>query len=77
MSTNHLETAAGVNIGAISYRARCAAPLCGNLARLGLRYADAGGRPIGSLDFCHAHARARISLARAAGLKVFDDREAS
>jgi hypothetical protein len=76
-NTDDRETAASVTVGALGYRARCAAPRCEHAARLGLRYADAGGRPIGNLDFCHAHVQARISLARAAGLKVFDEREGS
>jgi len=40
-----------------------------------LRYADASGRPISNEEFCHAHARVRIPRDRAAGLKVYDDRE--
>ena len=46
-----------------------------NLGRLILRYAAAGGRPMSSAEFCHAHARVRIARDRAAGLKVYDDRE--
>jgi hypothetical protein len=40
-----------------------------------LRYADAGGRPMNNSEFGHAHAWVRIEGARAAGLKVYDDRE--
>ena len=40
-----------------------------------LRYADARGRPMNNAVFCHAHARVRIVGGRAAGLKVYDDRE--
>jgi hypothetical protein len=35
-----------VTIGALGYRARCTEAGCGNLARLGLRHADTGGRPM-------------------------------
>jgi hypothetical protein len=40
-----------------------------------LRYADTGGRPISNSEFCHANARVRVGRDRAAGLKVYDDRE--
>ena len=76
MSTDYPETAATVNIGAISYRARCTEAGCGNLARLGFRYADTGGRPMTNLVFCHGHGRLRVERDRVAGLKVYDDREA-
>ena len=66
-----------VTIVALGYRARCAEARCGNLARLGLRYADAGGRPFRNLVLCHAHARVRLARDRAMGIKVYDDREAS
>jgi hypothetical protein len=42
-----------------------------------LRYADAGGRPMSNAEVCHAHARVRLARDRAAGLKVYDDRESS
>ena len=74
MSTDNPETAASVTVGTLGYRARCAEAGCGNLARLGLRYADAGGRPFSNLVLCHAHARVRLARDRAAGLKVYDDR---
>jgi len=54
MSTNQ---AASVTIGMMHYRARCSEPECGNLARLGLRYADAGGRPTDNFDLSDAHTR--------------------
>jgi hypothetical protein len=73
MSTDQPEGAASVTIGAIGYRARCTESACGNLARLVLRHADAGGRPISNQEFCHAHARDRLARDRAAGLKVYDD----
>jgi hypothetical protein len=73
-STDHPEAAASVTIGALGYRARCTEVGCGNLARLGLRYADAGGRPMKNAVFCHAHARERLARDRAARLKVYDDR---
>jgi hypothetical protein len=75
MSTDHLETATSVTILAVGYRARCTEAGCANLGRLILRYADAGGRPMSNSEFCHAHARVRIARDRAAGLKVYDDRE--
>jgi hypothetical protein len=46
-----------------------------NLGRVILRCADAGGRPMSNAEFCHAHARAKLSRDRAGGLKVYDDRE--
>jgi hypothetical protein len=75
MSTNHPETAASVTVVAVGYRARCTVPRCKNLGRMILRYADAGGRPISNSEVCHAHARVRLARDRAAGLKVYDDRE--
>ena len=70
MSTDYPETAATVNIGAISYRAQCTELGCTNLGRMMMIYADAGGRPIGHPMLCHAHVRVRIEGASAAGLKV-------
>jgi hypothetical protein len=75
VSTDDPETAASVTIAALGYRTRCAEAGCGNLARLGFRYADAGGRPMSNLVLCHAHGRERITRDRAARLKVYDDRE--
>ena len=77
MSGGYPDTVASVTIGALGYRARCTEAGCGNLARLGFRYADAGGRPMTNLVFCHRHGRLRVERDRAAGLKVYDDREAS
>jgi hypothetical protein len=77
VNTDNSEKAASVTIGALGYRARCAEAGCGNLARLGFRYADPGGRPLSKAEFCYAHGRERISPDRAAGLKIYDDREAS
>jgi hypothetical protein len=76
VSADSSETAASVTIGAISYRARCTEAGCKNLGRLLMIYADAGGRPISHPVICHEHARVRLARDRAAGLKVFDDREA-
>jgi hypothetical protein len=42
-----------------------------------LRYADTGGRPMSSAEFCNAHGRASIERGLAAGLKSYDDRESS
>jgi hypothetical protein len=75
MSTDREETPASVNIGPISYRARCIEAGCNNLGRLQMIYADAGGRPIAHPVVCHEHARRRLARDRAAGFKVFDDRE--
>jgi hypothetical protein len=77
MSTDPPETAASVNIGPISYRARCTEAGCKNLGGMLLIYADAGGRPISHPVLCHAHARVRLASDTAAGLKVYDDRESS
>jgi len=77
VSTGHSETAASVTIVSLGYRARCTEPAYASLGCLILRYADAGGRPINNAEFCHSHARVRIAGARAAGLKVYDDREVS
>ena len=63
-----------VTLVQLGYRARCTKPGCRNLGRLILRYADAGGQPMNNAEFCHAHVRVRIEGARAAGLKVYDDR---
>jgi hypothetical protein len=77
MNTDHPDIPASVNIGVISYRARCIEAGCKNLGdRLLFIYADAGGRPIAHPVLCHAHARVRLARDRAAGLKVFDDRVA-
>jgi hypothetical protein len=63
-----------VTIVPLGYRVRCTAAGCCSLGRLILRYADAGGRPMNNDEFCHAHAKVMIESARAAGLKVYDDR---
>jgi len=77
VSADNPETPASVNIGAISYRARCTEAGCKNLGRLLMIYADAGGRPISHPVICHKHARMKMARNRAAGLKVSDDREGS
>jgi hypothetical protein len=69
------ETAASVKIGPIIYRARCTEAGCKNAGRFLFIYADAGGRPIAHPVLCHAHGRERLARDRAAGLKLFDDRE--
>jgi hypothetical protein len=74
ISTDFPETPSSVTIGALGYRARCTEAGCGNLARLGLRYADAGGRPMTNLVFCHHHGWLRVERERSTGLKVYDDR---
>ena len=77
MSADNREMAASVNIGAISYRARSTEAGCKNLGRLLMSCADAGGRPISHPVVCHEHARRRLARDRAAGLKIYDDREVS
>ena len=72
-----LENPTSVTIIMLGYCERCSAPRCYKRGRLIFRYADATGRPICSLEFCYAHARVKIARERAAGLKVYDDREAS
>ena len=67
VSTDHPETPASVTIVALGSRARCTVPRCKNLGRMILRYADAGGRPMSSSEFCNAHARVRVARDRAAG----------
>jgi hypothetical protein len=61
MSTDHTETAASVNIGAISYRARCIEAGCKNLGRMLMIYANAGGQPISHPVVCLEHARRRLA----------------
>jgi hypothetical protein len=68
---DHLHPAS-VTIVTLGYRARCTEPGCHNLARLILRYAADGSRPMTNSEFCRGHTRARI--AQAARLKVFDNR---
>jgi hypothetical protein len=57
------------------YRVRSTEPGCHNLGRMILRHADAGGRPIDNAEFCLAHGRGRIERDRAAGLRVYDNRD--
>jgi hypothetical protein len=73
VSTDQPETPTNVTIILLGYRARCTEPGCGNLGRMILRYADAGGRPMSNSEFS-MHTLARD---RALGLKVYDEREAS
>ncbi len=70
-----LQDAASVTILAIGYRARCTAPVCGNLARAILRYADRGGRPLADLERCNRHAREASERDTKAGLTIYDDRD--
>jgi hypothetical protein len=72
-----MSTDTSVNVGAISYRARCTERARKNLGRLLLINADAGGRPIAHPILCHAHGRERLARERAAGLKVYNERAAS
>lgn len=75
VSSDQRETAASVTIVTLGRRVRCAKAGCWNLARLNLHYADAGGRPFCIVVFCHAHAQVKLTRDRAAGLKVYDDRD--
>jgi hypothetical protein len=75
MTTEQTETATSVTIITLGYRERCTAAGCGNLGRVILRHADAGGRPMTNAEFCNAHGRARIERDRAAGLGVYDNRD--
>jgi hypothetical protein len=77
MITPEIGIPMSVTILAVGYRARCTAPRCKNLGRMILRHADAGGRPLSNAEFCHAHVRIKVARDRAAGLKVYDDRERS
>jgi hypothetical protein len=77
VSIDHLETPASVTIVTLGYRAHCTEAGCKNLARLPLRYADTGGRPMANSEFCHGHGRLRVERDRTAGLKVYEDRESS
>jgi hypothetical protein len=61
-----------LTILAVGYRARCTEAGCANLGRLILRHADAGGRLMSNSEFCHAHARVKLSRDRAGGLRVYD-----
>ncbi len=72
---NDEDTPASVTILACGYHEKCKESECQNLARLVLRHADRAGRPIRQFALCFAHGRARVERDRAAGLKVFDDRE--
>jgi hypothetical protein len=58
-----------MNIGAISYRARCTEAGCKNLGRMLMIYADAGGGPISHPPLCYAQARVRRARP-AVGIKV-------
>ena len=77
MSADNFENPASVTARPITYRARCIEAGCKNLGRVLMICADAGGRPIAHPVLCHVHARVRLERDRAAGLKVFDDREFS
>jgi hypothetical protein len=70
-----LEIAVSVTIVPLSYRSRCKTPTCASLGRMILRYADAGGLPMNQSEVCLGHGQAALERDRAAGLKVYDDRE--
>jgi hypothetical protein len=76
MSIDNSESAAIATIVPLGYRARCTEAGCNNLGRMILRYADTGGRPMSNSEFCIAHGRMRVARDKAAGLKIYDDREA-
>jgi hypothetical protein len=75
--TPEIEIRRSLTIIPLGYRARCTEAGCKNLGRMILRYADAGGRPMSNSEFCHGHGRMRVARDRAAGLKVYDEREGS
>jgi len=77
VSADNPEAAASVTIGVLGYRARCIEPACGNRARLGLRYAAAGGRPIGNAEFCYAHARRRLARDRRHSIQTNQNRSSA
>jgi hypothetical protein len=77
MISENVETATSVTIITLGYRAHCREAGCGNLGRVILRHADIGGAPMTSREFCLKHGRERVERDRAAGLKVYDDREVS
>jgi hypothetical protein len=76
MITPESDIPGSLTIIPLGYRARCTEAGCKNLGRVISRYADAGGRPMSNFELCHAHARSRVARDRAAGLKVYDGREA-
>jgi hypothetical protein len=74
---NHsTDNPASVTVITVAIRAKCTASSCRNEARLILRYADKGGRQITQVELCFRHARDLLERNRAAGLIVFDNREA-
>jgi hypothetical protein len=73
----HVETPASLTIISLGYRVRCTEQGCRNVARVILRHADAGGRPIDNAEFCLAHGRSRVERDRTAGIRVYDNREAA
>ena len=70
-------TSTSVAIITLGYRARCTEPGCSNLGRVIMRHFDAGGRPMSNAEFCNALGREKIERDRAAGLRIYDDREPS
>jgi hypothetical protein len=66
---------ANVTVIPIEFRTKCTAAGCRNLGRLVLRYADRAGRPIRQIELCFKHAQELLDRNRAAGLKVFDNRD--
>jgi excisionase family DNA binding protein len=68
------ETSTTVKIGAISSGARCTEVGVRTWGRFLLIYADAGGRSMNNLVFCHGHGRLRVERDRAARLDIYDDR---
>jgi hypothetical protein len=74
VSTQQIELATSVTIITLGYRARCTVAGCRNLGRVILRHADVA--PMTSREFCLKHGRERVERDRAAGLRVYDEREA-
>jgi thiamine monophosphate synthase len=67
--------AAELEVGAIGFRARCAAVSCPNLARSIARTVDRHGRPLGQRELCNRHMREAIDEALRIGLGIHDKRE--
>jgi hypothetical protein len=67
VSADNLEAATSVTILALGYRALHQRRLC-KPGRPILRYADTG-RPVSNCEFCHAHAREKLTRDRAGGLR--------
>jgi hypothetical protein len=66
-------TAYSVKVVPLEYHSRCSEPGCRRLGRILVRYLD--GRPQSNREFCCSHGDAKVKRDRAAGPRVYDDRE--